>query len=131
MESKNISATKSSTAQNPIQSGFNAASTAQDVIKEIDLSGKTAIVTGGYSGIGLETVRILSTAGAIAIVPARDYDRAAQALTGINNVEIEEMELMEPDSIDAFAVKFLASGRPLHILINSAGIMATGHAPKS
>lgn len=125
MESNNISAIKLSIAQNPIHSGFNAASTTQDVIQGINLSGKTAIVTGGYSGIGLETVRVLSAAGARVIVPARDYDRAAQALTGINNIEIEEMELMEPDSIDTFAARFLASDRPVHILVNSAGIMAT------
>lgn len=125
METKNSSAVKLQTAQRRIHSGFSAASTSQDVIKGINLSGKTALVTGGYSGIGLETVRILSAAGARVIVPARDYDRAAQALTGINNVEIEEMELMDPDSVDAFAAKFLASDRPLHILINSAGIMAT------
>lgn len=125
MESKNISAIKLPIVQATIHSGFNAASTAQDVIKNIDLSGKTAIVTGGYSGIGLETVRVLSAAGASIIVPARDRDRAARALTGINNVEIEEMELMEPDSVDAFATQFVASGRPVHILVNSAGIMAT------
>ncbi|RAJ20854.1 oxidoreductase [Pedobacter cryoconitis] len=116
---------KPSTAQNPIHSGFSAATTAQEVIKGIDLTGKTAIVTGGYSGIGLETVRILSAAGARVIVPARDHDRAAQALTGIDHIEIEEMELMKPASVDAFAHKFLASGRALHILVNSAGIMAT------
>lgn len=125
MESKNSSAIKLPAAQHPVHSGFSAASTAQDVIKSINLSGKTAIVTGGYSGIGLETVRILSAAGASVIVPVRDYDRAAQALTGINNVEIKEMELMEPDSVDAFAAQFVASGRPVHILVNSAGIMAT------
>jgi NAD(P)-dependent dehydrogenase (short-subunit alcohol dehydrogenase family) len=116
---------KEFTAQKPINSGFSAASTAQDVIKGIDLSGKIAIVTGGYSGIGLETVRVLSAAGARVIVPARDYDRAAQALNGISNIEIEEMELMKPDSIDAFATRFLKAGRPVHLLINSAGIMAT------
>lgn len=125
MKSKNISATKSVTAQAPVHSGFSAASTAQDVIKNINLSGKNAIVTGGYSGIGLETVRTLSAAGARVIVPARDYNRAVRALNGINNVEIEEMELMKPDSIDTFAAQFLASDRPLHILVNSAGIMAT------
>jgi hypothetical protein len=49
--------------QQPLPSGFNAASTTQDVIKGIDLSGKTAIVTGGYAGIGLETVRTFVAAG--------------------------------------------------------------------
>jgi len=111
--------------QKPIGSGFGAASNASDVIKGIDLSGKIAIVTGGYSGIGVETVRAIRSAGARVIVPARDHDKAATALAGIG-VEIEAMDLLEPDSIDAFAARFLASGHPLHILVNSAGI---GGAP--
>jgi len=109
--------------QQPISSGFNAKSTTTEVIKGIDLTGKIAIVTGGNTGIGLETVKILANAGATVIVPARDIAKAKKNLKGISNVEIEEMDLMDPDSIDAFAAKFLASGRPLHLLINNAGIM--------
>lgn len=112
------------TPQEPINSGFNGASTAEEVIKGIDLSEKVAIVTGGYSGLGLETVRVLRLAGAKVIVPARDYDKALRALEGIEGVEIEVMDLLDPASIDAFADKFLASGLSLHILVNSAGIMA-------
>jgi NAD(P)-dependent dehydrogenase (short-subunit alcohol dehydrogenase family) len=109
--------------QKPIGSGFNATSTTNDVIKEIDLKGKIAIVTGGNTGIGLETVKTLSKAGATIIVPARDVEKAKENLQGIANVEIEELDLIDPDSIDTFAEKFLASGRPLHLLINNAGIM--------
>jgi NAD(P)-dependent dehydrogenase (short-subunit alcohol dehydrogenase family) len=109
------------TLQKPIVSGFGAASTAGDVIKGIDLSGKIAMVTGGYSGIGVETVRALRSAGARVIVPTRDRDKAVQALDGIE-VEIAAMDLLDPASIDAFAERFLASGQPLHILVNSAGI---------
>ena len=109
--------------QKPVGSGFNATSTASDVIKGIDLSGKTAIITGGNTGIGLETTKILATAGATVIVAARDIEKAKKNLQGILNVELEIMDLMNPDSIDAFAQKFLASGRPLHLLINNAGIM--------
>jgi NAD(P)-dependent dehydrogenase (short-subunit alcohol dehydrogenase family) len=109
--------------QKPIGSGFNAASTTTDVIKGIDLNGKVAIVTGGNTGIGLETVKTLSQAGATVIVPARDVEKAKKNLEGILHVEIEALDLMDPDSVDAFAGKFLASGRPLHILINNAGIM--------
>ena len=109
------------TLQKPIGSGFGAASTADDVIKGIDLSGKIAIVTGGYSGIGLETARVLRAAGAKVIVPARDHDKAAHALQGLD-IEIEVMDLMDPISIDTFAERFLTSGQPLHILVNSAGI---------
>ena len=109
--------------QQPIGSGFNAKSTTTDVIKGIDLTGKIAIVTGGNSGIGLETTRTLATAGATVIVPARDVEKAKRNLAGIANVEIETMDLMDHHSIDHFGERFLASGRPLHLLINNAGIM--------
>lgn len=109
--------------QLPINSGFNAASTTNDVIKGIDLTGKTAIVTGGYAGIGLETVKALAKAGATVIVPARNIEKAKKSLNGIANVELETMDLINPNSIDVFAEKFLASKRPLHILVNNAGIM--------
>ncbi|MDR1462127.1 MAG: SDR family NAD(P)-dependent oxidoreductase, partial [Azoarcus sp.] len=110
--------------QQPIGSGFNAASTTHDVIAGIDLRGKTAIVTGGYSGLGLETTRILAAAGAEVVVPARDRRKAEEALKGIYGVRIEAMDLIDPASIDSFAGRFLASGRPLHILVNNAGVMA-------
>jgi NAD(P)-dependent dehydrogenase (short-subunit alcohol dehydrogenase family) len=113
-----------STAQAPIGSGFSAASTAADVIRGCNLTGKIAVVTGGASGIGVETTRALRSAGATVVVPARDRSRAATALAGIDGVELEAMDLIDPASIDAFAERFLASGRPLHILVNSAGIMA-------
>ncbi|OJV20442.1 MAG: oxidoreductase [Dyadobacter sp. 50-39] len=109
--------------QNPTGSGFNARSTTNDVIKGIDLTGKIAIVTGGNTGIGLETTKTLAAVGATVIVPARDTEKAKRNLEGIANVELETMDLMNPDSIDAFARKFLASGRPLDLLINNAGIM--------
>jgi NAD(P)-dependent dehydrogenase (short-subunit alcohol dehydrogenase family) len=109
--------------QQPIGSGFNAASTTGDVIKGTDLTGKTAIVTGGNTGIGLETVKTLVKAGARVIVPARDVEKAKTNLQGIAHVEIEELDLIDPDSVDAFTQKFLASGRPLHLLINNAGVM--------
>lgn len=109
--------------QKPIGSGFNAISTTNDVIKGIDLKGKIAIVTGGGTGIGLETVKTLSKAGATIIVPARNVEKAKENLKGIANVEIEELDLIDSDSIDTFVGKFLASGRPLHLLINNAGIM--------
>ena len=109
--------------QQPIGSGFNATSTTSDVIKNIDLTGKIAIVTGGNTGIGLETSKTLAAAGATVIILARDIEKAKKNLEGISNVELESMDLMNPDSIDEFANKFLASGRALHLLINNAGIM--------
>jgi NAD(P)-dependent dehydrogenase (short-subunit alcohol dehydrogenase family) len=109
--------------QRPIGSGFAAASTSKDVIKGIDLSGKTAIVTGGYVGLGLETTKTLVSAGAKVIVPARSREKAQKYLEGVENIRMETMDLMDPDSIDAFAERFLATGEPLHLLINNAGIM--------
>lgn len=109
--------------QKSVRSGFGAKSTTDDVIKGINLTGKIAIVTGGNTGIGLETTKTLASAGATVIVPARDVEKAKKNLEGIKGVEIEVMDIMNPDSINAFAEKFLASGRALHILINNAGIM--------
>jgi NAD(P)-dependent dehydrogenase (short-subunit alcohol dehydrogenase family) len=109
--------------QKPLGTGLGATTTATEVIQGISLQGKTAIVTGGYSGLGRETARVLRSVGAEVIVPARDLARAKAALTGID-VRIEPMDLLDSASIEAFADRFLATGRPLHILINSAGIMA-------
>jgi NAD(P)-dependent dehydrogenase (short-subunit alcohol dehydrogenase family) len=110
--------------QKPIGSGFTASSTAAEVIAGIDLTGKIALVTGGYAGLGLETTKVLSKAGATVLVPARNIEKARTALKGIKNVEVEEMDLIDPVSIDKFVRKFIATGHPLHILVNSAGIMA-------
>ena len=110
--------------QRPVNSGFNASSESIDVVRGIGLSGKTAVVTGGYSGLGLATAKALSDAGARVIVPARDLSRAA-ALAGIKNVEIRQMDLQDPSSIDLFSNDFLKSNAGLDLLINCAGIMAT------
>lgn len=109
--------------QNPLHSGFSSTSTTHDVIKGINLTGKTAIVTGGYAGIGLETVKAFVKAGAQVMVPARDIAKAAKNLEGISNVIIEYMDLMVPESIDVFAQAFLEKYNALHILVNNAGIM--------
>lgn len=111
--------------QNAIGSGFNARSTTGDVINGIDLDGKIAIVTGGDGGLGMEITRTLALAGATVIVPARNTEKAKQNLEGIANVEVEHLDLAEPATIATFAEKFNDSGRPLHLLINNAGIMWT------
>lgn len=109
--------------QQPLGSGFNAKSTSCDVIGNLDLTGKVAIVTGGYAGIGLETTKTLAAAGATVILPVRSPEKAVNNLGEISNVELEAIDLMNPSSIDAFASKFLTSDRPIHFLINNAGIM--------
>ncbi|MCI3242176.1 SDR family NAD(P)-dependent oxidoreductase [Streptomyces spinosisporus] len=113
-----------STAQHKIGSGFGATSTADDVLAGIDLQGKLAVVTGGYSGIGLETTRALTKAGAHVVVPARRRSTAEEALAGLDGVEVDELDLGDLESVRAFAERFLASGRTIDIMIDSAGIMA-------
>src|SRR4051794_11570027 len=116
------------TPQRPIGSGFGYRSTAREVLEGIDLSGKLAIVTGGYSGLGLETTKALTEAGAHVIVPARRRDAAEEALAGVANVEIDELDLADQDSVKAFAERFLDSDRSVDILINNAGVMACPEA---
>lgn len=111
--------------QVPVRSGFHAKSTAADVLKDIDLSGKTAIVTGGYSGIGLEKVRGLASKGAKVIVPVRSPEKAAVNLEGIDgDVMTLAMDLADLASVGHFAEAFISSHKRLDILINNAGIMA-------
>ncbi|MDQ0775039.1 NAD(P)-dependent dehydrogenase (short-subunit alcohol dehydrogenase family) [Streptomyces aurantiacus] len=110
--------------QHPLGSGFTAASTADEVIAGVDLRGKNAIVTGGHAGIGLEVTRALTAAGASVTTASRNPDRAKELLAGIENADTDRLDLLDPASIDAFAARWLDSGRPLHLLINSAGVPA-------
>jgi len=111
--------------QTPIRSGFGPRTTAREALRGISLEGKVAIVTGGSAGLGLETTRALVEAGATVLVPARNADKARRALGALPRVELGQLDLLDPGSIDAYATQFLATGRPLHMLINNAGIMAT------
>ncbi len=113
------------TSQQPIHSGFNETSTATEVLSGIDLNGKVAIVTGGHSGIGLETTKALSGAGAKVIVGARDLATAGSALSEIKNVSVIALDLSEPLSVNTFANEYRKSFGTLDLLINNAGIMAT------
>ncbi|MEV0789996.1 SDR family NAD(P)-dependent oxidoreductase [Kribbella sp. NPDC050459] len=109
--------------QHKIGSGFGHDSTADEVLAGIDLTGKLAVVTGGYSGLGLETTKALAGAGAHVVVPARRPDAAREVLGDL--AEVDEMDLGSLDSVEAFAERFLASGRPVDIVIDNAAIMAS------
>lgn len=109
--------------QHPIGSGFTAASTATDVLADLDLTGREVIVTGGHGRLGREASRTLAAAGAAVTVAARDPERAAAAMAGIAGVRVEQLDLTDPTSVDAFAQRWLASGRPLHALINNAAVL--------
>ena len=111
--------------QRPVNSGFNEETTGDEVISNINLEGKIAIVTGGHSGIGLETTRALSKAGAYIVVGARDVKKADQLLSDIKNVEVIELDLSEFSSIDNFSNQYRKSYNKCDMLINNAGIMAT------
>src|SRR5690242_10144996 len=114
-----------SSNQAPIHSGYSAQTTAHEALGNRDLRGAIALVTGGHAGLGLETTRALAEAGATVLVGARAPDAARAAIAGIPRVEIDALDLLDPASIDGFAARFVASGRPLHMLVNNAGIMAT------
>jgi NAD(P)-dependent dehydrogenase (short-subunit alcohol dehydrogenase family) len=112
------------TTQQRIDSGFGAQSTASDVLGGIDLTGRTALVTGGYSGLGLETTRALAHAGAQVIVPARRRATAQETLNDLPNTEVHELDLAQLESVRTFSTRFLEAGRTLDIVIANAGIMA-------
>ncbi len=111
-----------------ITTPFNAESTAAEVIAGIDLAGRRAIVTGGASGIGIETSRALAGAGAEVTLAVRNLDvgeRTAAditASTGNKRVLVAPLDLAEQSSVAAFAAGWEG---PLHILVNNAGIMAS------
>src|SRR2546427_5627597 len=110
-----------------IKTNFGFESTAAEVIAGIDLSGKRAIVTGGASGIGIETARALAGAGAEVTLAVRDpsagEQTAADITAGAPNaaVDVGRLDLADPASVGAFAASW--SG-PLHLLVNNAGVMA-------
>ena len=111
--------------QKPTNSEFHSKTNADEITKGIDISNKIAIVTGGYSGIGLETTRALVTAGAKVIIPAKRTDIACKNLEGIvPNEDIVEMNLENLNSVKKFTEDFKENFKKLDLLINNAGIMA-------
>jgi NAD(P)-dependent dehydrogenase (short-subunit alcohol dehydrogenase family) len=111
-----------------ITTPFTAASTAAEVIAGIDLTGRRAVVTGGASGIGVETARALAGAGAevtLAVRNAEAGQRTADeiaATTGSKQVQVEPLDLADLASVTAFTGRW---DGPLDILVNNAGIMAS------
>jgi NAD(P)-dependent dehydrogenase (short-subunit alcohol dehydrogenase family) len=111
-----------------ITTPFGFGSTALEVVEGVDLSGRRAVVTGGASGIGVETVRALAAAGAEVTIAARDVEAGREvaadvsATTGNSSVLVAPLELTSQESVKAFAA---AWDGPLHLLINNAGVMAT------
>jgi NAD(P)-dependent dehydrogenase (short-subunit alcohol dehydrogenase family) len=107
---------------------FGFSSTAAEVLADLDLAGRRAIVTGATSGIGVETARALAAAGATVVLGARRIDAgrrvAAQiaASTGNDAVIPALLDIADPQSVRDFTDRFATE--PVHMLINNAGIMA-------
>ena len=107
---------------------FGEASTAADVLQGVDLHGRRAIVTGGASGIGLETARALCAAGAEVVIAVRDLEAGRRVVEDIPAalpgaaIRAVRLDLADLASVEAFAQAWVG---PLHVLVNNAGIMAT------
>lgn len=111
--------------QAPLPSGFGRDTPASAVIAGIDLTGRIAVVTGGYSGIGVETTRALAGAGATVWVPVRNRAKADATLAGVQgDVRMSDMDLTDLGSVRAFAAHVRGEHDAVHILINNAGVMA-------
>ena len=112
-------------------SKFGIESTAFEVVEGIDLSGKEIIITGASAGIGVETARALAKAGARVVIGARNLQKAEPVAKDIRettknpNVEVEKLDLGSLASVNEFVKRYLEKKRPLHILINNAGVLET------
>jgi NAD(P)-dependent dehydrogenase (short-subunit alcohol dehydrogenase family) len=110
-----------------ITTPFGAQSTAAEVVAGIDLTGRRAIVTGGSSGIGVETARALAAANAEVTLAVRDLEAGRKAAaeitatTGDERVLVTPLDLADQGSVTAFVAGWHG---PLHILVDNAGVMA-------
>ena len=113
---------------------FGFHTSAPEVIAGVDLTGKRAIITGGAAGIGLESARALSAAGAAVTLAVRRPDAAEAAAeelrrsTGNPTVDVRHLDLSDLHSVRAFITAWKG---PLHILVNNAGIMAVPELEKT
>ncbi len=111
--------------QKKLDSEFPPKSEPNEILSGVDLAGKVAVVTGGYSGIGLETTRALAGAGMKVYVPVRDPAKAQNNLADIQGEIItEQLDLGDLNSVHALVEKLLAAEKSIDLLINNAGIMA-------
>ncbi|WP_282948637.1 MULTISPECIES: SDR family NAD(P)-dependent oxidoreductase [unclassified Sphingopyxis] len=117
-----------------ISTPFNSRSTADEVIRDVDLHGKRAIVTGGAAGIGVETARALASAGAAVTLAVRRPEAAQpvadalRASTGNAAIDVRRLDLADLKSVNSFTDNWQG---PLDILVNNAGIMATPELEKT
>ncbi|XP_042399397.1 short-chain dehydrogenase TIC 32 B, chloroplastic-like [Zingiber officinale] len=113
----------------PGPTGFGFSSTSEQVTEGVDASKQTVIVTGGSSGIGAETARVMALRGAHVIIGARNMEAANVVKENIQQsipsakVDVSELELSSQKSVRAFADRFIERNLPLNVLINNAGVM--------
>ncbi|GAB3181427.1 NAD(P)-dependent dehydrogenase (short-subunit alcohol dehydrogenase family) [Micromonospora palomenae] len=116
------------TASTPVSTPFSRESTAMEVVRGIDLTGRRAVVTGGASGIGVETARALAAAGAEVTLAVRNPDAGQRAAaditdtTGNDRILVAPLDLADQSSVAGFVRTW---DGPLHILVDNAGIMAS------
>ncbi|SHL16385.1 protochlorophyllide reductase [Chitinophaga jiangningensis] len=115
---------KTENFQQPLNSPFDKDSTATDVLKDISLAGKVIIITGGHSGLGLESTRAFAAADARVIVGARNIIAAREAVKDIPGVEVYALDLSDLSSVAHFAAGVMKMHPHIDILMNNAGIMA-------
>lgn len=97
-----------------------------EILDGVDLSGRRVVITGGYSGLGLETTRALAEAGADLVAPARRPAHAQQVFAeeGLGGVSVAELDLGDLSSVEAFAAAQIADGTTIDIMIDNAAVMA-------
>ncbi|GLV60640.1 oxidoreductase [Dictyobacter sp. S3.2.2.5] len=110
-----------------IKTPFGARSTAEEIVKDISMSGKRVVITGASSGIGIETAQVLASIGADVTLAVRNMEAGRRvandisATTGNSRVHVKALDLSDLDSVAAFVQDWHG---PLHVLVNNAGIMA-------
>jgi len=114
--------------QSRITTPYGMRTDANDIIKDVNLGGKRALITGAASGIGIETARALALAGADVTIAVRNVEAGQKvaadlaAATGNPNIHVMALDLSDLASVEALARAWQG---PLHILINNAGVMAS------
>lgn len=109
---------------------FGFDSTTEDVLRDLDLTGTVAVVTGATSGLGAETVRALASRGAEVVMTGRDLDKAREVTAGIAEStgraapHVEHLELGSLDSVRSCAERILDRHERIDVLVNNAGVMA-------
>ncbi|MFE3199535.1 SDR family NAD(P)-dependent oxidoreductase [Embleya sp. NPDC059237] len=105
---------------------FGPDTTTDEVLAGLDPSGRTVLITGGTSGLGRESARVLAAAGARVVVTARDADKGRAALAELpDGVEYAVLDLTSLASIRAGAAQVRERFPRVDVLINNAGVMAT------